>query len=1075
MVIVVKYYNDSQITGSKLNIGKRVPSDAAVLGYAAAPEITSQDFAINILYADNSFENRYVPVIDSYGDYTIDISNILNYKELKVTNRYDDNKNPLYFKEVIQKDNGDTLQVVCKGEILFDGFELVTDDKEFVLYHSFEKDDNTYCVLRKKVSGESTSIIEKVPLCHNPVIDPSSIKVDEQSKTLKIDGKTPLGIKTQMVRSDTRGGTEIEYSITGKAVIDIYNQQNIFNLGVVIEDNQSKQDAYLFIQKFLRWNDANQQSVKFQDPLNQHYIISKQDIAQYGHLYDVLIWYGYTENDNTAPDSCLNICTEAKDRNGAVEDYILGKCEDYFGEYQFGLHGFKDIIYPRNVLFENEYSVIGYELFNTNSIDYAKKIITYNPVEYVGSYIKYKVEDVPDLKVDIARYGHDNPENNPIQQIYNNTEISFYSTKLATQNLYDTSYHCIVQNVSHQYTIHIVLSANNIVNQRSKSIDVSYIPRKQYIPINTLVSFDALKSILEQDPNASLSILHSAPLNLVLYDTSTHSYLSDAKSLTISVKTLLDDKRDIMLEASEINYSLNIANNTLSIASENAFADSIFMPKSLKAYQNWSPMIKNMGFYRETPSGTYHYQTTEFFNQSFYGKNSCLKKVFKEECESAGEFALQLQHQYLDRGQSIQIQGEQLIQVNDNLFICQHPIDESKEIKITNLSDVEVNSSSYQIQGNFIVFTEAQTDTTQQGYKISYFYNYLKVYGLSTEVKSIQYAHTTTVSNLEYTRKLLNFDGYVFYDANNISLFTKDADGEFRAIDTDKYYIDPVSNSIILKFKDGDEIQDELMRSTIFVSGLITRKIEYTPTFINYESGVIYTKEEVDFRDTIFADYIYEAKEFELYCLEDDVLDLNPLRGHYSAYNGQTFAGKDLINRKCFIVLFPYQTTINGKTRTSDEATTRFTFNEAEADLWVKMYKAIKLGSICLVNNFDLSDISILDARSLGGGLKEKYSATDVPAARFWHDVEDKHEQLYRPGGLLIVRLPMQLLKEYGGVLDRDYVEATVSNYQPTGCHYKIEFYDIFKEDLINPADFEDPKLTKQDLINKYLTYRARD
>jgi hypothetical protein len=111
----------------------------------------------------------------------------------------------------------------------------------------------------------------------------------------------------------------------------------------------------------------------------------------------------------------------------------------------------------------------------------------------------------------------------------------------------------------------------------------------------------------------------------------------------------------------------------------------------------------------------------------------------------------------------------------------------------------------------------------------------------------------------------------------------------------------------------------------------------------------------------------------------------------------------------------------------------------------------------------------------LGGGLKESLTTADVPEARFWNDIEDMESQLYRPGGLLIVRLPMQLLKEYGGVFEKAYVETVVANYQPLGCHYKIEWYDLFESDLIDLRDFEDPKTTKQDLINKYLTYRARD
>lgn len=464
----------------------------------------------------------------------------------------------------------------------------------------------------------------------------------------------------------------------------------------------------------------------------------------------------------------------------------------------------------------------------------------------------------------------------------------------------------------------------------------------------------------------------------------------------------------------------------------------------------------------------------EFLNQAFYKDH--LKQVKKEECVSVGWQALDLQHQHLSRNQTATIEKELLTQVTDYVFVCKHIIEDPDGVEIYKSFNQKWDKNGenpYSIYGNMIRFKSSIKESGESLY-ITYSYNYLKIYGLSTNIQSIKYVRTTTIDNIEYTRRLLGYQDCAFVDKNNVRLYTK-INNEFREVDPNYYFVDMVTNSIILKSQVNGKMQADAMRKTYYISGLITKKIEYEIDFINYEKGIVYTKEQVDFRDTIFADYLYEAKEFELHCSNGNILDLNPLRGHFSLYGQQTYSGKDLINLKCFVVLFPYKTETTYGITEHEGPTTRFTFNEKEADLWVKLHHAIKLGSICLVNNFDLSDVSILDARSLGGGLKEEYSNQDLPAAKFWNDIEDLTDQLYRPGGLLIVKLPKQLLLEYGGVFEKQYVETVVSNYQPLGCHYKIEFYDLFDSDLIDAADFENPQLTRQDIINRYLTYKARD
>lgn len=1224
----MKYYDDSQITTSKINIGKRATNDAALLGYAVAPEITPKDFSINILYSDNPYESRYVPAqsLDGTTCY-LDVSNILNCKNLQVTDRFDDDGNPLFYKEVIEKQAGDSLQVIKDGEVVFNGFTLDSRyENRFVVYHNFSREDDAYLIRRRQGTGFASEL-KKIPLCFSPtyreisadVLQPiGSFRIDPDGKRITL--APDQQISTKIILPQTRHSVDIEYGVSGTGSVDYESDQVEFNVGVLplYSNDYTQNDASAFIKRLVEYS-AKQYKHKIilKDPLDKGYIISLSDFQSYHSLYDILFVVGNEDDDSTLSESLIgskayesfvdakktvifdscgtikcfkldldkikslaalndddikigplkrfvteveydsnpytfenmyvqnlywepqpvdaiakrtltvsNLAYKSDDRSTSVDlawsekgwtdtdkaivrgevirtqrflgfgqesgtyessfvdrqstsnvilselgfckvgdnlnfnnqlTFLMDCIKNLNEEVGIAVKGLKDVVYSKNSLFANEAEVIGYDRIVVNGQDYMQKIVSTDVQSLLASHTKYPLSNIKDIEIEF-----DQTLKKQIDYTNTNNSLGFYSTAQLSQSLHDTSYYCMVDKANTTYKLDFSIMSHGKGTRLSKNIQASYIPRKQYISLMSLVSQDAITTVLAQDQNAKLVIARNPNLNLMIYDAAQNRYLSDALTLEIRLASITPF---VNLEISAVKYTLNVTNHPIAVKSINGFANCIRMPNGLKTYQNWSPLIENMEFSRSVGPTRYFYKTKEFYNQSFDQYHT--KVAYKEECVSAGWNQLQLQHENISTEQKRSMDKERLIQITDYVFLASHKIDTSSKITIINNNSEEI-TNGFTVEDNIVRFNSPQI-TTGIAYYISYSYDFLRIYGLSTKTKQIKHARTMRYDNVEYMLRLLDYRNYVFVSKENIQLYTY-SNGVYQAVDKSKYFIDEITQSIVISTGDAND-----MRKQYYVSGLIADKTEYDIDYIDYKAGAVFLKDRVDFRDTIFADYLYEATAYEFFRDGDNILDLNPLRGHSSIYDGQEYKGKDLINKKCYIVLFPYQSTSNSIVTNYDWATTRFTFDEKEADLWVSVYKAIKLGSIALINNFDLSDVAILDARSLGGGLKDSYSVKDLPIAKFWHDLENVSDHVYRPGGFLVVRLPKQLLKAYGGVFDREYVETVVSHYQPLGCHYKIEFYDIFDTDLIPRKDLEIPYVLKQDLIDKYFTYKARD
>lgn len=128
-----------------------------------------------------------------------------------------------------------------------------------------------------------------------------------------------------------------------------------------------------------------------------------------------------------------------------------------------------------------------------------------------------------------------------------------------------------------------------------------------------------------------------------------------------------------------------------------------------------------------------------------------------------------------------------------------------------------------------------------------------------------------------------------------------------------------------------------------------------------------------------------------------------------------------------------------------NEVCLRHTFDREELMLLQLAHpEMIVLGSVKITNDYSKYDISMLDTRVRGGGLKEevsieKINATNELSRNFW-DISDFDGPSYYGNGVLIIKLPNSVLIENGGLFTREEVEEIVNKHLAYGVLPIIKF-----------------------------------
>jgi hypothetical protein len=216
----------------------------------------------------------------------------------------------------------------------------------------------------------------------------------------------------------------------------------------------------------------------------------------------------------------------------------------------------------------------------------------------------------------------------------------------------------------------------------------------------------------------------------------------------------------------------------------------------------------------------------------------------------------------------------------------------------------------------------------------------------------------------------------------------------------------------------------------------------------------------VQFKDEIYANYTYEEQFVEYrgyydYEVSQFIhLDLNPSDGHYctmpksydSRYSKfESVPTSKLMNKEVYIYLLPYKTSFEEEAR---KYTIRHCYSKSE---WEKIEnvtlgRALLLGKVQLRENSQVKDVTVLDTRQRGGGLKESISNTvankkDDLTRSYW-DMSAWDGMAYYKNGVLVLELPQSILQTNGGQFSEKDIDDILKRYVAYGTYTIIEYVD---------------------------------
>lgn len=223
-------------------------------------------------------------------------------------------------------------------------------------------------------------------------------------------------------------------------------------------------------------------------------------------------------------------------------------------------------------------------------------------------------------------------------------------------------------------------------------------------------------------------------------------------------------------------------------------------------------------------------------------------------------------------------------------------------------------------------------------------------------------------------------------------------------------------------------------------------------------NGTIRLKEEIHFRDEIMGRYIHE-EPYLLYRGYWDGenrrfvhLDLNPGPGHRVTVRheveGRTVwrevPSRQLLNKAVHLYLVPKRSAY-GPVTVERTDTLRHCLGETE---WKAVLAseptALLIGVIQVREHTSVENVTVLDARRRGGGLKERWTeealeSIGAESEGFW-DIGGFDGDAYYERGVTVVRVPKGVLRVNGGTHTEDDVRRAVDEYLTLGVYAIIEY-----------------------------------
>lgn len=218
---------------------------------------------------------------------------------------------------------------------------------------------------------------------------------------------------------------------------------------------------------------------------------------------------------------------------------------------------------------------------------------------------------------------------------------------------------------------------------------------------------------------------------------------------------------------------------------------------------------------------------------------------------------------------------------------------------------------------------------------------------------------------------------------------------------------------------------------------------------VDIHNGTIYLDEPVHFADDLFVNYTYE-ETFVTYrgYYDDDEgrfmhLDLNPSPGHFCTLPTGMQPTAQLLNKEVYLYLRSHTDSYGGHR----EQTIRHVFGQKR---WERVKRAhpsaLLLGVFQVREPSTVQDVTVMDARSRGGGLADHVSRRDIDArgqehAHYW-DLDGWDGDAFYQNGVLVVRLPKTLRLSDGGSWTESEIRDIVERHAAFGVHVIIHYVD---------------------------------
>jgi 3-isopropylmalate dehydratase small subunit len=564
-------------------------------------------------------------------------------------------------------------------------------------------------------------------------------------------------------------------------------------------------------------------------------------------------------------------------------------------------------------------------------------------------------------------------------------------------------------------------------------------------------------------------------VNVAFFNTgSGRYYFSEFGENIIGFTELYDAQsmRNIVVQAWTDYYTIRATKRRYSVKPVGDERIYLEYPATIEERAPWFPRVHNGNFVKKALNfneydafkdllagrqfGTHRYSLPEYDRQLFK-PGQPYRKVRKEVVEYVNDTTVKLQHtpMYVQIGSTL---GERGTEIGTGKLIYRASKGNwlktpAPKVYVDNNGDNFFSEyvGDYDIDYmNGIVYL---ADTATGVIKMDYSYNNLELFKRTYANSKIKKEQFQTVDKKTFYSSA-GRKNWLLYPAPVVYRIPYGADNNGN-------YIAPV-NTYRIDYDNGtiEFIEDVNDRIHVDYTYTVDRPLSIRDYDVN--SGLLYLNGSITFKDEVYCNYYYEENyvEYRGYYDEETVsfmhLDLNPSEGHYCTMSTVRTDPNDssvvnrfekvptakLMNKEVYIYLLPHSDSFGNL----NQYTIRHCFSKAEWDKIskTKLGTAQLLGIVQIREHTKVTEATVLDTRTRGGGLKESISKdlmkkTDPLTASYW-DMGSWEGQAYYSNGVVVIELPRSILVGQGGQFTEKDVEDAIRKYIAYGTYFIVEY-----------------------------------